>query len=77
MDKLELDADQNINGGIDMDQFNDVVQQVEALRQKLREVINHPNADTEIITSTNALDNELAHYAHALQEKRQAIMRSF
>jgi uncharacterized membrane protein YgcG len=61
-----------------MDQFNDLLQQVEVLRQKMREVVQTSgNADAEIITATTTLDTQLEDYAHSLREKWQPTLRTF
>lgn len=61
-----------------MDQFDDVIQQVEALSQKLQEVVQtRQNTDMEIVMRTNALDTQLQDYAQNLREKRQPTIRTF
>lgn len=61
-----------------MQNVSDVTQQVEALRQKLHDLMQNKNyADAEIITASATLDTQLEEYAQMLQEKRMPTIRSF
>jgi hypothetical protein len=71
-------AVQGQNNGTQMPGFQQVQQQVVALRQTLQTLMMEKQyADGEIVTASAALDAQLEDYYRTLSDKKQPGMRTF